>query len=116
MSLLVHRRLQAEAKLLLGPAWQHNGLVFCREDGRPIDPTTVSVKLHAVLERTGLPKVRVHDLRHTAASLHLARGENPKVVQELLGHSNISLTLDTYSHVIPAMHVAAAEKMQALFR
>ena len=110
-----HRRLQLEAKLLLGSAWKDKGLVFCREDGTPLDPAGLSRRLHRVLRRVGLPQVRIHDLRHTAATLHLARGENPKIVQELLGHSNISLTMETYSHVTPAMHASAAKKMQALF-
>ncbi len=80
-----------------------------------MDPTGIAAKLHLALKKAGLPQVRVHDLRHTAATLHLSRGENPKVVQELLGHSTIALTMDTYSHVTPALHAAAAKKMQALF-
>jgi integrase len=95
--------------------WNDGGLVFCREDGQPLDPTGISHKLKRALKRAGLPAIRVHDLRHTAASLHLARGENPKVVQELLGHSTITITLDTYSHVTPGIHAAAAKKMQGLF-
>ena len=59
--------------------------------------------------------MRVHDLRHTAASLLLAKGTHPKVVQDLLGHSTISLTLDTYSHVSPALHAQVAMDMQSLF-
>ncbi len=65
------------------------------------------------MSRQGCP---YHDLRHTAATLLLTTGEHPKVVQELLGHSNISITLDVYSHVIPAMHQAAADKMDEMFR
>ena len=95
--------------------WQDNALVFCRENGAPLDPAGLSKKLHLILAANGLPQVRVHDLRHTVATLHLARSENPKVVQELLGHSTIALTMDTYSHVTPSIHVAAAAKMQALF-
>ena len=110
-----HRRRQLEAKLFLGPAWHDNGLVFCRADGQPLDPTKLSSKLRRILSIAGLPRIRVHDLRHTAATLHLARGENPKVVQELLGHSTITLTMDTYSHVTPAIHQAAASRMQVLF-
>jgi integrase len=110
-----HRRRQSETKLKLGPAWHDNGLVFCREDGRLIDPGTVSHRLHSVLKQAGLPQIRVHDLRHTAATLLLGKGENPKIVQELLGHSNIAVTLDIYSHVTPAMHESAAAKMQSLF-
>jgi len=110
-----HRRQQLECKVRLGPAWTENDLVFCREMGEPLDPAGMSARLHRVLKAAGLPAIRVHDLRHTAATLHLSRGENPKVVQELLGHSTIALTMDTYSHVTPSIHAAAAAKMQALF-
>ena len=100
---------------MLGAAWQDNGLVFCRGDGRPLEATNLTPVLRRLLMKAGLPQIRIHDLRHTAATLHLSRGENPKVVQELLGHSNISLTMDTYSHVTPAIHAAAAGRMQSLF-
>ncbi len=110
-----HRVLQLEAKFRLETNWEDQNLVFCRDGGSPIDPTQVSQKLFRILTRAGLPQIWVHDLRHTAATLHLARGENPKVVQELLGHSNISITMDTHSHVTPVMHAAAAAKMQSLF-
>ncbi len=110
-----HRRRQVECRLRIGPYWQEHGLLFCREDGMPLDPSGQPAKLHLALRRAGLPRVRIHDLRHTAATLHLARGENPKVVQELLGHSNIATTMDIYSHVTPVMHEAAAKKMQSLF-
>jgi integrase len=110
-----HRWRQLEARLQLGPAWQDADRIFCQADGSALDPSQVSDKLHRALKKAGLPQVRVHDLRHTAATLYLARGENPKVVQELLGHSTISLTLDTSSHVTPAIHAAAAGRMQALF-
>lgn len=69
-----------------------------------------------MLEQAGLQRLRFHDLRHTAATLLLAEGIHPKVVQEMLGHSTISLTLDTYSHVIPDLQREAAEKMQALLQ
>ena len=73
------------------------------------------LRLVRALKKAELPHIRVRDLRHTAATLHLARGENPKVIQELLGHSTINLTMDTSSHVTPAIHASAAKKMQALF-
>ena len=110
-----HRKPQNEARLRLGETWQDNDLIFCRADGSPLDPGNVTHHFQVLLKRAGLKKVRVHDLRHTAASLHLARGENPKVVQEMLGHSTIAVTMDIYSHVTPAIHAAAASKMQALF-
>ena len=66
------------------------------------------------LAKAGLPRVRIHDLRHTAATLLLTRGVHPKVVQDMLGHSTVTLTLDTYSHVTPALHKEAAHHMDAL--
>jgi integrase len=110
-----HRRRQAERRLQLGSAWHDHGLVYCREDGSMIDPGSVSHRLERVLKDASLPKIRVHDLRHTTATLLLGKGENPKIVQELLGHSTIAITLDIYSHVTPAMHESAASKMQDLF-
>ena len=67
-----------------------------------------------LLKRAGLPMIRFHDLRHTAATLLLAQGVHPKIVQERLGHSQISLTLDTYSHILPGMGREAASKLDAL--
>ena len=67
-----------------------------------------------LLKRAGLPMIRFHDLRHTAATLLLTRGVHPKIVQERLGHSQISLTLDTYSHVLPGMGREAASKLDEL--
>src|SRR5262249_50312158 len=100
---------------LMGDEWRDNGLIFPDAHGRPIDPARISNALHRALERAGLPRVRVHDLRHTAATLLLARGVHPKVVQEMLGHSTISLTLDTYSHSTPTLHAEAASHMDGLF-
>ncbi len=97
-----------EERLPAGPA-------FPPATGTPIDPTRVNEAFHRALDRGGLPRVRVHDLRHTAASLLLAQGVHPKVVQEMLGHSTITLALDTYSHVAPAMHAEAARQMDAVF-
>jgi integrase len=65
-----------------------------------------------LLERAGLPKIRVHDLRHTFATLLLSKGTHPKIVQEMLGHANISMTLDTYSHVLPTMQYEAIAALE----
>ena len=75
----------------------------------------VSWTFHKALDKAGLPRIRIHDLRHTAATQLLERGIHPKVVQEMLGHSTITLTLDTYSHVMPGLHAQAAQEMQKLF-
>lgn len=115
VSLREQRRQQLEERLAAGPVWQGMGLVFATVSGKPIDAWRVNESFRKALERANLPKIRVHDLRHTAATLLLAQGTHPKVVQELLGHSTITLTLDTYSHVIPALHEEVAAKMNVLF-
>jgi integrase len=111
-----HRRRQVEDQLAVGPEWSNTGLVFTTAVGRPADGTWAIKWFRRALDQAGLPRVRIHDLRHTAATHLLRRGVHPKVVQELLGHSTISLTLDTYSHVAPALHADVAKHMQALFR
>jgi integrase len=110
-----HRRRQVADQLAAGPEWNNTGLVFTTAVGRPADGTWVTKWFHRALAEAGIPRVRIHDLRHTAATHLLRRGVHPKVVQELLGHSTISLTLDTYSHVAPALHAEVASHMQALF-
>jgi integrase len=110
-----HRVVQSKERLRLGEIWEDNDLVFANGVGRPIDARNVlSRSFHPVLERSGLPIIRFHDLRHTAATLLLGRGLHPKIVSEMLGHSQISVTLDLYSHVTPLMHRQAAEAMNAV--
>ena len=94
--------------------WQHHGLVFASEAGTLINPTNLRKRHFAsLLKRAGLPAdTRFHDLRHTCATLLLGKGVHPKFVQELLGHANIAITLDTYSHVIPGMGDATARAME----
>jgi integrase len=89
-------------------------LDFCREDGTPIWPRTFSRSFDHHVRDAGLPKIRLHDLRHTHATLALEAGVHPKVVQERLGHATIAITLDIYSHAIPAMQEDAAAKIAAL--
>jgi integrase len=94
-----------------------HGLVFCDTQGGPIRKSNlVRRSFLPLLESAGLPRIRFHDLRHTAATLLLLHGVHPKVVQERLGHSQISITLDTYSHVLPSMGREAADKLDAIFR
>ncbi len=109
-----HRRRQLEERLRQGPDWHDGDLVFCNATGQSPDPGWQRQVFQAELERVGLPVIRFHDLRHTAATLLLAQGVHPKVVSEMLGHATISLTLDTYSHLVPAMHAQAAAAMDAL--
>ncbi len=92
-----------------------DGLVFCDTQGGPLRKSNLLRRSFLpLLKRAGLPTIRFHDLRHTAATLLLAQGVHPKIVQERLGHSQISLTLDTYSHVLPGMGREAASKLDAL--
>lgn len=90
-------------------------MVFASGFGRPLDQCNVNYRFHLALDRTGLPSVRLHDLRHTAATLMLTAGIHPKVVQETLGHSNITLTLGTYSHVLPSLQSEAADRLDEAF-
>jgi len=98
-----YRKAQLEQRLKAGPDWhqEFGDLVFSTASGRPIHPANIHRELKAVLSRAGLPPIRFHDLRHTHASLLLKDGVNPRVVQERLGHSTVSLTLQVYSHVLP---------------
>lgn len=109
-----HRVRQLEEKLYWGKAYQNNNLLFCKEDGTFIDPREFTKKFQQHLEAAGLPKVRLHDLRHTHASLLLARGVHAKVVQERLGHSSITMTLDLYTHMMPGLDEAAAASLNGL--
>jgi integrase len=113
-----HRVRQLAERLEVGPAWDDMDLVFPKPVGRPIDGVSmVKLRFYPLLERAGLPRIRFHDLRHTAATLLLGRSINPKVVSEMLGHSHVSVTLGIYSHVMPHMQQQAAEAMdQALGR
>ena len=99
------RARQAAERLEWGPAWddQGRGLVFTREDGEWVHPDRFTQMFDLAVKRSGLRRIRLHDVRHTFASLALQAGVSPKVVSEILGHANIGITLDTYSHVIPSM-------------
>jgi integrase len=106
-----HKARQNEEKLRAGQGYTDHGLVFCSELGQPIDPRNLTRKLDQLLQKAGVPRTNMHALRHTYATRLLEKNEHPKVVQELLGHSQISLTLDTYSHVMPEIKQKAAEKL-----
>ncbi len=107
------RKKQNEQKLFMGEKYYtEQNLVFCNDDGTPMNPQGVTRKFKQVAKSAGFPDMRLHDLRHTHASLLLSKNISPKVIQERLGHKNISQTLDTYSHVSPKMQREAAEKIQ----
>lgn len=109
--LRAHRARQNEEKLLLGSAYDDQGLVFATPVGGPIDPDNVGRTFDLLLKKAGIPHCRLHDLRHAFATRLLELGEHPKVVQEMLGHSTITLTLDTYSYVSPGLMERAAERL-----
>lgn len=110
-----HRRRQAERRISLGVAYNDRDLIFSNELGGFADShNIVSRHFKPLLRRLGLPPIRLYDLRHSHATLLLAAGEHPKVVQERLGHSSITLTLDTYSHVVPAMQERATQRLDSL--
>lgn len=115
-ALKAHRKAQLEERMAWGEAWQDHGLVFTREDGAPVHPQTLLHHLRRLSRAAGVPEVRLHDLRHTHATLGLAAGVAPKVMQERLGHSSIQITLDLYSHVVPGMQADAAAKIGGLLR
>lgn len=106
-----HKKLQNEQKLKIGENYTDNNLVFAREDGSPIHPSSFSRQFGRFIRSTELPHIRLHDLRHTNATMLMNLGVPPKVVSERLGHANISITLDTYSHVLKDKQAEAAEKM-----
>jgi integrase len=105
-----HRKAQRERRLSAGPAWDgKHDLVVCDELGRPVHPDSFSREFERCARALGLPKIRLHDLRHTHATLALKAGVHPKVVSERLGHATISVTLDLYTEVIPSIAKDAAE-------
>ena len=112
--LRAHRARQSEERLAWGAAWPDAGLVFTREDGRHLDPYWPTHALPRLAQEVGLPRIRVHDLRHSYASAALVAGVSAKVVSDRLGHSTIAITLDTYSHVLPALDEEAADRVAAL--
>ncbi|TMC54240.1 MAG: site-specific integrase [Chloroflexi bacterium] len=109
-----HRGRQDLERDAAGPAWKEWGLVFTRPDGYPLDGTVVTHQFHRFLEQAGLPQRRFHDLRHSCATLLLAQGVSPRVVMEILGHSQIALTMNTYTHVVPDLRKDAAARMESL--
>lgn len=114
VALRAHRVRQKKERLLAGGDWQDTGLVFTTRTGGPLDPINVTKTFKRLLRQAGVPEVRFHDLRHTAATFLLAQGVDARTIMETLGHSQISLTLDTYSHVLPTLQRDAADRMNRI--
>ncbi len=115
-SLKVHKDRQNTERRDAERAWYDTDLVFCRRNGYPLNGSVVTHHFQNLLEEAGLPKRRFHDLRHSCATLLLAQGVSPRVVMEVLGHSQISLTMNTYAHVLPEMRRDAADRMSELIQ
>lgn len=105
-----HRVAQLEQRPNAGSIWQDRDLVFPGKTGNCFNRVTLYKNFDIILAKAGLPKIRIHDLRHSAATILLAMGVNVRVVQEILGHSNISITLGIYGHVLPGMQEEAMQK------
>ena len=111
-----HRDNQRAMRLTMGLVVSNNDLVFAHVDGKPLLPHSISQAWSRLAKRAGYPEVRLHDARHSHASLMLAQGVHPKVVSERLGHNSVSLTLDVYSHVLPGIQEAAALAFDNAFK
>ena len=110
-ALITHREQQVQQIRDAGRYWQQHDYVFCTKLGKHLTPNYVVTTFKSLLKKAGLPDIRFHDLRHTAATTLLALGVNPKIVQEMLGHTEISMMMDIYSHVLPTMQKEAMQKM-----
>lgn len=109
-----HFKNQQLSKAIAGNRWKENDLIFPNTVGNPREPSNVLKLFKDMLKTAGLPDMPFHSLRHTAGTLMLKEGINPKIVQERLGHADISLTLNIYSHVLPSMQDEAADKLDEL--
>jgi integrase len=114
-ALKLHKINQDREKDCLGSLWQEQGLIFPSSVGTPFNPSNLlNRSFKPLLRRAELPMIRFHDLRHTFATLMFSNGEHPKIVQEILGHAQITLTFDTYSHVLPSMQEGAVGRLGEL--
>jgi integrase len=111
-----HRRAQNERRLAVGPVWQDYDLVFSTGIGTPINPGNLDRDFYRLVARAGVPRIRIHDLRHTNVTLSLRETGDIKAVSQRVGHANVSITLGTYAHVLPDQHQEVAKKVgRALF-
>jgi integrase len=113
-ALQLHRKDQLEQRLLVGPDFHDDGLVFALPDGQPLNPEYVSRRFQRLVGATGLPSVRLHDLRHTHATLALAAGVPTRILSGRLGHSAMAVTTDIYQHAIPDLEATFAEQIASL--
>jgi integrase len=109
-----HRIRQLEEQVAAGPAWQQTDLAFAKTDGSILHPQTLSGMFERAAKAVGLPKIGIHGLRHSHASLGLASGIPLVIMSERLGHSSVAITGDVYSHSLPSQHQAAADAIAGL--
>jgi integrase len=112
--LAAHRASQLEERLLVGAAYHDRGLVFARPDGEPWNPDSIGQAFERAVARVDLPRIRLHDLRHSHAVHLLTAGQNPRLVSERLGHASVGFTLDVYGHVMDGQQADAAAAVAAL--
>ena len=115
-ALRAQRVRQLQDRLLAGSRWQEHGLVFTSSIGTPVEPSQLTKRLQRLLAAAGLPRLRFHDLRHGTASLLVAPGNHPRTIMEVLGHASITMTMNTYAHVAPALQREAAASLDAVLR
>jgi integrase len=106
-----HQLPQTEDRLLVGSDWSDLDLIFATATGGPLHPRNVVRSFDQAVVRADVPRIRIHDLRHTAATFALPEGVHPKLVQEMLGHAKVAITLDLYSHATDEMHQDAARRI-----
>ncbi len=107
-----HQQAEQADRRLVGSRWVNTGLMFTSTIGTPLDERNVRRSFKTLLSSAELLEMRLHDLRHSTTTLLLGQGVHPRVVMETLGHSQVSLTLDTYSHVLPGLQAEAAKRME----
>jgi len=110
-----YRSDQELLRIQLGVSLEPDDFVFIRHDGNPINPNALTLAFRRITKKAGLKNIRIHDLRHTHATLMLKAGVHPKIVSGRLGHANIGITLDIYSHVLPGLQEEAADKFDSIF-
>jgi integrase len=114
-TLKAHLRQLEQERADWGSGYQDHGLVFCWEDGRPIYPDTITEQFNKLVDAAGLPLIKLHDLRHSYATIALRSGVHPKIVSSRLGHATVAFTLDVYSADVPDLDKQAAEDIGGLF-
>ena len=110
-----HKQMQDRARLLAGPSWKDQKLVFSTKTGTPMDTSNIFHRFQQTLRRAALPRMRFYDLRHTHASLLIAERVHPKKIAERLGHASIKLTMDLYGHLFEGSDRESADRMQKIF-